>query len=168
MGESFEEYVTGRGPALPRVAYLLTQDRHRAEDLLQEVLVKAHRRWWRIEAPDRYVRRAILDEYLSWRRRRSSHEAALDTLPDTAVPGDGGGDPAGPQADRDAMRAALARLPRRQRAVLVLRYYEDLDNSEIADLLGCEVATVRSLASRALAALRSSADTIHLLTGGES
>jgi RNA polymerase sigma-70 factor (sigma-E family) len=165
MGESFEEYVTGRGPALLRVAYLLTQDRHRAEDLLQEVLVKAHRRWRRIEAPDRYVRRAILHEYLSWRRRRSSHEAVLDTLPDTAAPGDGG-DPAGPQADRDAVRAVLAGLPRRQRAVLVLRYYEDLDDREIATLLGCEVATVRSIASRALARLRAS-NAVHLLTGGE-
>jgi DNA-directed RNA polymerase specialized sigma24 family protein len=99
------------------------------------VLVKAHRRWRRIEAPDRYVRRAILHEYLSWRRRRSSHETVVEELPETAASGAYGGDPAGPQADRDAVRAALAGLPRRQRAVLVLRYYEDLDDSEIAELL---------------------------------
>jgi len=149
----FDDYVVARGPGLLRFAFLLTGDRHLAEDLVQEVLAKSHRRWRRIEQldqPDSYVRKAILNQYLSWRRRRSYGETATAVVPDSAVHSDH----AARLADRDAMWTLLAGLPRQQRAVLVLRFYEDLADAQIAELIGCSVATVRAHASRALTRLR--------------
>jgi RNA polymerase sigma-70 factor (sigma-E family) len=149
----FEEFVVSRGYALLRFAYLLTGDRHLAEDLTQEALVRAHRRWTAIEhhdGPEPYVRKAIARQYLSWRRRRSSGETAIADPPDRPEP-DGFTDRI---ADRDAMWAALATLPRAQRAVLVLRYYEDLPDAAIAETLGCAESTVRVNAFKALRRLR--------------
>jgi RNA polymerase sigma-70 factor (sigma-E family) len=122
-GAGFDEYVAARGTALLRFAYLLTGDYHLAEDLLQEALVKVHRRWSGLrhdEQPTAYVRKAILRQYLSWRRRRSSGEVPSAAAPDFPAPGDH----AQRLADRSALWQALASLPRQQRAVLVLRFYE--------------------------------------------
>ncbi|MFC0528793.1 SigE family RNA polymerase sigma factor [Phytohabitans kaempferiae] len=156
---SFEEFVTARGPALLRFGYLMCGDRHLAEDILQEVLAKVYRRWGRIaraEPPEAYVRRALLHQYLSWRRRRSSTEAVVPAVPesaDLAVLAE-------QVAARDEMWALLATLPRVQRAVLVLRYYLDLPDAEIADLVGCAPATVRVHAFRALGTLRATLSTV--------
>lgn len=167
MATSFDEYVVGRGPGLLRFGYLLTGDRHLAEDLVQEVLAKAHRRWAKIERldqPDAYCRKAVLNQYLSWRRRRSSGETTIAHFPD----GPGAGDHATRLADRDAMWTMLAGLPRQQRAVLVLRFYEDLADAQIAELIGCSVATVRAHASRALTRLRAGFPAATSLIGGQS
>jgi RNA polymerase sigma-70 factor (sigma-E family) len=152
----FAEFVAARTPALLRFAYLLTGDGHLAEDLTQEALVRVHRRWTRIEhedGPEPYVRRAILRQYLSWRRLRSSGELPVAELPDRADPRRSGRD-IEQVVERDEMWSLLSILPRAQRAVMVLRYYEDLADADIALLLGCNPATVRVHAFRALARLR--------------
>jgi len=151
MGGTFEEFVAGRGAALLRFAYVLAQDSGRAEDLVQDALVKVHRHWASVVAadqPEAYVRRVVVNEFLSWRRRRSSGEVA-GTVPELPVD-----DRSDRIAERDQMWRALATLPPRQRAVLVLRYYEDLNDAEIAVVLDCAQGTVRSLTARGLAAMR--------------
>ncbi|SDY10412.1 RNA polymerase sigma-70 factor, sigma-E family [Micromonospora pattaloongensis] len=151
MQISFEEFVTARGPALLRFAYLLCGDRYLAEDVLQEVLARAYRRWSRIGgAPEPYLRKAVLNQYLSWWRRKSSSEALVATVPDRVQ----AYRTADELAARDEIWTLLATLPRPQRAVLVLRYYLDLSDSEIAELLGYAVPTVRVYAFRALGRLR--------------
>ena len=152
MQASFEEYVVTRGPTLLRFAYLLCGDRHLAEDLVQEVLVRAHRRWARIEIdePSAYLRTAIVRAHLSWRRRRSSSEQVSADLPEPAA----GPDFAERQAVRDELWTLLATLPKAQRTVLVLRYFEDLDVRQTAAVLGCKESTARVHAARGLAALR--------------
>jgi len=151
--ESFEEYVSARTGQLHRFAYVLCGDRHLAEDLVQDVLARALRRWRRIEVehPDAYLRAAIVRAHLSWRRRRASTERTFAEPPE----------PDGPAPDfthhvalRDELWALLAGLSRTQRAVLVLRFYEDLDDGRIAEVLGCAQVTVRVHASRALERLR--------------
>lgn len=153
MRQAFEEYVSARGGRLLRFAYLLCGDRHLAEDLVQEVLAKAHRRWDRIEAdaPDGYLRAAIVRTNLSWWRRRSSRERVTAEPPERDGPRP---DFADTHAVRDELWRLLAILPRAQRAVLVLRFFEDLDDQSIAAVLGCAPGTVRLHASRGLAALR--------------
>ncbi|WP_238008057.1 SigE family RNA polymerase sigma factor [Dactylosporangium sp. AC04546] len=165
MHVDFAEFVLARTPALLRFAYLLTGDRHLAEDLTQEALVRAHRRWSAITAdvgPEPYVRQAVLRQFLSWRRRRSFFERPAAELPERPLPDD--------FADRvavsDEMWSLLRRLPRSQRAVVVLRYYEDLPDAEIARLLGCSPATVRVHAFHALRRLRA-ALTPARLPGGQ-
>jgi len=152
----YEEFVAARLPAVLRYATALTGSPQLAEDVVQEVLLRARSRWRRIAAADRpeaYVRRMVLNEYLSWRRRRSSRDVAMpaDAL-DGLLPAVA--DPAAAYGEADRLRRALAVLPRRQRAVLVLRFYEGLTDAEIAADLGCTSGTVRSHASRALATLR--------------
>jgi len=158
---TFGEYVAWRLPALLRFAAVLTGDRDLAHDIVQEVLARAHVRWRRIgqlDIPDRYVRKMVVNEFLSWRRRwgrvvpvgRPGEVADTVGRPDP----DASPDTATVHAERDALRAELARLPRRQQAVLVLRYYEGLTDAEIAEVLGCRPGTVRGYASRALAAQR--------------
>ncbi|MFI5956255.1 SigE family RNA polymerase sigma factor [Cryptosporangium sp. NPDC051539] len=153
----FGSYVAADGAALLRFAWVLTGDHHLAEDLVQEALVKVHRRWSRrIEQPGPYVRKTILRHYLSWRRRRSSGEIpAPDGVDSVAA------DHADGIADRDALWVLLATLPRQQRAVLTLRFFEDLDDPAIAELIGCSPGTVRGHASRGLARLRQSAEIVH-------
>ena len=152
----FEEFVVARTPALLRFGFVLTGDAARAEDVLQEALLDAHRHWSRVTAHEAFVRRAMVSEYVSWRRLRSSGELPGD-VPERPVPDL----PDADLAERDAVWRALARLPRRQRAVLVLRFYEDLTEGEIAALLRCATGTVRSLATRALHALRTDPDVGH-------
>ncbi|WP_432985697.1 SigE family RNA polymerase sigma factor [Dactylosporangium sp. CA-233914] len=155
MQVEFNDFVLGRSPALLRFAYLLTGDRHLAEDLTQEALVRAHRRWSGIESqegPEPYVRKTILRQYLSWRRRRSSGERPVADPLELAAAAQP--DAAGRIAEADAMWGLLLTLPRSQRAVLVLRYYEDLPDAEVARLLGCSESTVRVHAHHALKKLR--------------
>jgi RNA polymerase sigma-70 factor (sigma-E family) len=149
----YENFVRAQLPRLLRYATMLTGEREQAADLVQDVLVKVYRRWSRIDDtdhPDRYVLRMVTNGYLSWRHSRAARLIAAGDLPDKARPDDF----ASAHAIREDMWQRLARLPRRQRAVLVLRYYEQLDDSEIADLLGCARATVRAHAHRALTTLR--------------
>jgi RNA polymerase sigma-70 factor (sigma-E family) len=144
----FEEFTAARLPALLRYAMLLSGDREHARDLVQEVLARALVKWGRIgtiEEPYAYVRRMVTNEFLSWRRRRKLTTVPLDEAHEAATP-----EPDTP----DDLRGLLGRLPGRQRAVLVMRYYEDLTDDEIATALGCRVGTVRGYASRGLAALR--------------
>lgn len=147
--ERFSAFVTARSRHLLQAAYLLTGDRHRAEDLLQTALTRAYLRWDRIEEPEGYVRRTMVNAHTDWWRKRPWREQSTEQVPETAVP-DGGG----AVDTRDAVLAALATLPARQRAVVVLRYYEGLSEAEIAATLGCSAGTVKSAASRALARLR--------------
>ncbi|MFB9413493.1 SigE family RNA polymerase sigma factor [Dactylosporangium matsuzakiense] len=155
----FTEFVTGRSHALLRFAYLLTGDRHLAEDLVQEALVRAHRRWTGIvggEGPEPYVRKTMLRVYLSWRRRRSFAERPVAQMPEHST-----ADAAGRIAEADAMWGLLRTLNRAPRAVVVLRYYEDLPDAEIARLLGCAESTVRVHAFHALKKLRAVIQEVH-------
>ncbi|HEU4422309.1 MAG TPA: SigE family RNA polymerase sigma factor [Pilimelia sp.] len=150
---SFEEYVAARGPALVRFAILITGDDHRAEDLVQDALARAYLRWDRIgraDRPDIYVRRMLINASRSWWRRRTNRELPVERPTERPAAGDFGAE----AAERDEMWRLIAKLPHRQRAVLVLRYYEDLDDATIAETLDCSAATVRTHAMRALNMLR--------------
>lgn len=150
----FEDFVRGRSTALLRTAYLLTGDRRDAEDLLQTVLERTSRRWSSIsQSPDAYVRRAMVNTVTSWWRRNKTAEVPLfdDQIASKA-------DPIGAVAVRDALVRGLLALPVRQRAVLVLRYFDDLSEAETAVALQCSVGTVKSQASRGLARLRELVD----------
>jgi RNA polymerase sigma-70 factor (sigma-E family) len=150
--EEFRTFVVARSTALFRTAYLLTGSRPDAEDLLQTAFAKTFLAWSRIhdkQAADAYVRRVLLNAHTSrWRLRRVA-ETPYGELPEQASR-----DAVGAVDLHDALWRALETLPRRQRAVVVLRYYEDLSEPEVADLLGCAVGTVKSQSSRALAKLR--------------
>ena len=166
---TFEEFATARLPALLRYAAALTGDRDLAQDVVQEVMARAHLRWRSVAAsdsPEHYVRRMVLNEYLSWRRRWSVRNitAASERLTELGDSRTGGRDHAADHALRDDLWNRLAALPRKQRAVLVLRYYEGCSDEEIADLLSCAPATVRSHASRALKALRVDSEPLARLT----
>ncbi|MEU8155981.1 SigE family RNA polymerase sigma factor [Micromonospora sp. NPDC048986] len=150
---TFEEYAFARTSALVRLARLLTGDEHRAEDLVQDVLARAYARWGRIsrtDRPDAYVRRMLVNTHNSWWRRLSSREISVAAVLDRA----GEVDEAAGVAERDALWRLVCALPARQRTVIVLRYYEDLDDTSIAEILACSTGTVRTHARRALAALR--------------
>ncbi|MFC6091057.1 SigE family RNA polymerase sigma factor [Saccharothrix lopnurensis] len=156
MRDDFDRFVTDRLDRLLRYATALTCDKHLAQDIVQEVLLRASRRWDRIgamEAPYLYLKRMVTNDYLSWRRRRAAREVSTSHAALVAV-GPTVDDPAVRHAERDAMRALIATLPRRQRAAIVLRYYEDSTDAEIAAVLGCAEGTVRSHISRALGKLR--------------
>jgi RNA polymerase sigma-70 factor (sigma-E family) len=132
---------------------VLAGQRATAEDLAQEVLIRVHARWdmiGQLDRPEMYVRKMVLNEFLSWRRR----SWRLIPAGDGAFSAASAPDHATVYAEHDAMLAEIASLPRRQLAVLVLRYYEDRSDAEIAELLGCAPGTVRAYASRALATLR--------------
>lgn len=143
---AFDDFVGSRSTALLRTAFLLTRDHALAEDLLQTALTKAWFAWSRIEtAPEAYVRKVLVNTYASWWRRKWNGEHATEVLPETAVEA--------AESTHDLWQA-MGRLPRRQRAVIVLRYFEDLTEAQTADALGCSVGTVKSQASKALAKLR--------------
>ena len=152
MAASFAEFAAARGVALTRFAYLLCGDRFLAEDLTQTALERCYRRWrlaGMARAPEAYVKKAIANEFVSSRRRLSTREVVVESPAAGQVADHGIA-----VQDRDELWRGLAVLSPSHRAVLVLRYYEDLDDSAIADILGCSRGTVRSSASRALAALR--------------
>ena len=147
----FGRFVTARSAALFRTAYLLTGDRHEAEDLVQTTLERVAQRWRRIgHSPEAYARRVLYHQQVErWRLRSFRREMPVDQVPEA-----GRGDHAAGADLRVSLEAALRRLTRRQRAVLVLRYFEDLPEAEAAALLDVSVGTIRSTASRALARLR--------------
>ena len=144
----FEEFVTARSTALLRTAYLLTRDHGRAEDLLQTALAKTWLSWRRIDAtPEAYVRKVMVNTYATWWRRKWNDEQPSGELPE----------PAHQEADgwmRQDLWTALGHLPRGQRAVVVLRFFEDLTEAETARVLECSVGTVKSQTARALTRLR--------------
>ncbi len=151
--EGFREFVAARSAALVRSAWLLTGDDGEAEDLVQTALVKTWSRWSRVQrkdAPEAFVRRVMLSTFLTWRRRRWHGEVPVATLPERVDLEDA-------YADADVRRLvqiALQGLPPRQRAVVVLRFFDDLSEARTAQLLGCSVGTVKSQAAKALAKLR--------------
>lgn len=164
----FEQFVQGQSTRLLRFAEMLCGDRHQAEDLVQQALMRCYPRWHRLDTdPLRYVRRTLVNRFLSQTRRRWRGEVPSDpadarwddrTVPDFA-----------PQVhNREAVLAALARLTAKERAVVVLRYTQDLSEAETADLLGIAAGTVKSTASRALAKLRLSPDLIDATVGGQA
>lgn len=152
---TFTSYVEARGSVLLRTARSLTSNPNDAEDLLQTALTKTYQAWERIkdhQALDGYVRRALVNTRTSqWRRRRVDEQTVAELPEPRPAPGT---DPADQQAVKDAMWRAVLRLPPRQRAMVVLRYYEDLSEAATAELLGVSVGTVKSAVSRALAKLR--------------
>jgi RNA polymerase sigma-70 factor (sigma-E family) len=150
--EDFRAFVQTRRQPLVRTAYLLTGDSGDAEDLVQMVLAKAYTSWRKVVAadqPDAYVRRMLVNAHLSLHRRRRVTQLLTSRTPDRPVP-----DGTGRIAERSALAAALDRLPARQRAVVVLRYWEDLPEGQVAQALNCAVGTVRSQAHKGLKALR--------------
>jgi RNA polymerase sigma-70 factor (sigma-E family) len=153
---SFRDYVAARTPSLLRTAYLLTGNLADAEDLVQSALAKTYVAWNRIEdrsALDGYVRRAMVNTHISWWRRRRLDEFPTDEIPDRAV-----ADPSGHSDLQDSLRRAVDRLPQRMRAAVVLRFYEDMTEAEVADALGVSLGTVKSTVSRAVAKLRIDAE----------
>lgn len=149
--DEFDEFVVARGAALLRTAYLLTGDRHMAEDLVQAALAKTFRHWSRVceGSPESYVRQVMVRENITWWRRRRVVETPVADVPER--PASGG------SADVDrrlSLDAALRLLSAQQRAVLVLRYYDDLTERQAADALGCSIGTVKTQAHRALKRLR--------------
>ena len=149
----FAQFVTARERALQRTAWLLTGDWALAEDLVQTALVRAWPRWERIrhrDDPEIYVRRIMVNTWSTWYRRRGRGETPAAAVPDGA----GAGDMAAEVAVRLAVRDALGVLSPRQRAVLVLRIYDDLSEAQVAEILDCTVGTVKSTMSRARAKLR--------------
>ncbi len=150
--DGLREFVTDVSPALLRSAYLLTGDLASAEDLVQGALVKTWRHWAKVQAagqPEAYVRRILVNEYLGSKRRRWSGEMTVQVPEHEAVdPGFAGVE------DREQLRRALEDLPKGQRAVVVLRYFDDLTEQQTADVLGTAVGTVKSQCARALARMR--------------
>jgi RNA polymerase sigma-70 factor (ECF subfamily) len=152
MDRDFRDYVVARTPTLLRTAYLLTGDRGEAEDLLQEALFRLSKAWRRVsesESLDAYVRRTMVNLCVSrWRRRR------VRTVTVAAVPELQGAGDADHVSDRDEIWRALAMVPPRMRAVLVLRFYEDLSEADTAAVLDCAVGTIKSQTARGLVKLR--------------
>jgi RNA polymerase sigma-70 factor (sigma-E family) len=151
----FTDYVRTKGQTLLRTARSLTPNPADAEDLLQTALTKTYLAWDRIDdhrAVDGYVRRTLVNTRTSQWRKRKVDEFTTDELPEPQSPGQP--DPVEQQAQRDALLRAIARLPPRQRAMVVLRYYEDMSEVQTAEALGVSVGTVKSAVSRALGKLR--------------
>ena len=161
--DSFQEFVASRGQALTRTAYLLSGSHADADDLVQAALAKAYSRWTHISSlrsPDAYVRRMIANQHISWWRSRR-RERLVVALPEVTI-----SDATGSHATADLVRDCVRSLPPKQRAAVVFRYFEDLDDEAIADALGCSVGTVRSQISRALATLRDRCDLTELINHG--
>lgn len=163
--DAVREFVRLSWPRLVSTAYLLCGDRHEAEDLAQAALVKVVRAWSRIERRDEpyaYARAVLVNTAAGrWRRRRRHAELTAGQRPPEPAP-----DPAAGVALHDAVWRALATLPPRTRAVLVLRYFEDYSEAQVAATLGCSVGSVKSQASRGLARLRSCLDAEDLTVAG--
>ncbi len=152
----FREFVVSRGRSLLHSAYLLTGNLADAEDLVQSALAKTYQAWDRIEdrsALDGYVRRAMVNTHISWWRRRKVDEYPTDDLPDQPVD-----DATVTSEMNDALRRAIDRLPHRMRTAVVLRFFEDMTEAEVADVLGVSQGTVKSTVSRAVAKLRTDSD----------
>jgi RNA polymerase sigma-70 factor (sigma-E family) len=153
--EGFREFVAARSAAMLQSAWLLTGHQASAQDLLQTALAKTYARWQRLErqdAAESYVRRVMVSTFVSWSRRRWTGEHPTADLPETVATRD-----VYAEADlRADVAAALATLPRRQRAVVVLRFFDDLSEAQTAAAMNCSIGTVKSQTAKALAKLRSS------------
>jgi RNA polymerase sigma-70 factor (sigma-E family) len=151
-GAAFAQFVLAREQALQRTAWLLTGDWALAEDLVQTALARAWPRWERIrrDDPEIYVRRIMINTWSTWRRRRWRGERPSDPMPENAAPGDLAAD----TSVRLAVSDALAELTERQRAVLILRVFDDMTEAAVAQALGCAIGTVKSTTAQALARLR--------------
>jgi RNA polymerase sigma-70 factor (sigma-E family) len=171
LDEEFRDFMHGRWPAMVRLAYALTGDQGHAEDVAQTAFARTYASWPKVRRtgnPEAYVRRIVINENLNRFRKHRVAERLTGTLPDSVsggLPGSLAGSLAGSDAmrqydDRSALIAALQGLGPRQRAVIVLRYWLDLTEAEIAAALGCSVGTVKSQAARALATLRQSAELV--------
>ncbi|GAA2823790.1 SigE family RNA polymerase sigma factor [Kitasatospora sp. CM 4170] len=160
----FEEFVAARSPRLLRMAWLLTGDAHLAEDLLQTALAKVWPKWDKIaiDRPEAYVRRVLVNSHVSWWRRRWHGELPHGELPEPATQAD----PFEDVVVGQVLAAAVRALPPRQRAVVVLRFFEDLSVEETAEALGCSTGTVKSNTHRALNALRGKLPVRELLLDG--
>lgn len=145
---TYSEFVLSRQARLRRVAVLLCGDPHQAEDLLQEALIALAEKWEKVEHPDAFVRTVLARQRVSWWRRRR-HEVISETVPDRGL--DDGSEA---RARNDEVHRALRALPQRQRAALVLRYFEDLTEAQTAEAMGVAVGTVKSLSHQAVAGLR--------------
>ena len=157
--EEFREFMRGRWPAMVRLAYGLTGDLGHAEDVAQAAFARAYASWSRVARtgnPEAYVRRIVINENNSRFRRRRVAESLVDAVPEPSGPRSA--DTADALGDSAALLKALRKLGPRQRAVIVLRFWMDMSEAETAAALGCSVGTVKSQASRALAALRDSAE----------
>ncbi|MBA2559431.1 MAG: SigE family RNA polymerase sigma factor [Propionibacteriales bacterium] len=149
---AFSEFVEARSSSLFRTAYLMVGDHQLAQDLLQEALVKTLIAWPRLRDRanvEAYTRRIVVTTSISWRRRRSFHERPTGTLPETVDP-----DPVNAVVTHDVVIAALLTVPPRQRAAIVLRYYQDLTEAQTADVMGCSVGAVKSQVAAGLKRLR--------------
>jgi RNA polymerase sigma-70 factor (sigma-E family) len=163
--DGFREFVAARSAALLRAGWLLTGDWAAAEDLVQTALAAAWPRWEslvRQDAPELYVRKIMVNTFLRWRQRRWNGEIATGRLPEAG----GYGDVFAQVDARQSLLAALDRLPARQRAVVVLRYFADQTESQTAAALGCSVGAVKSHAAKALARLRAAPGLAELMSGG--
>lgn len=151
----FEQVVRASWPTLRQAAYVLTGSTHDAEDLLQGVLARTYARWSRVRRDDpvAYIRRALVNAYVDqWRRRKVLSELPTDEPPDGASPAEADG--LHRLEDREDLAGRLALLSPRERSMVVLRYYFDRSEAEVAHVLGCSVGTVKSTCSRALGRLR--------------
>jgi len=149
--QEYVDYVTGRIPTLRRLAYLLTGDGHRADDLVQQTITTLYVKWQRARTAnnlDAYVRTMLVRTYVDEKRLAWARVQLFRDTPESSTVEDGGVE------DRHVVRAALAKVPRRQQAVLVLRFFFDLGVDEVAETLGCSSGTVKSHTSRGLATLR--------------
>lgn len=154
----FNDFVNASAVRLLRAAQLLTADRHSAEDLLQDVLARTYMRWERIDGnPEAYVRRGLLNGQRSWWRSKGRHQIPFEHIPDLAA----SGDLAAAHASSDAVLHALSALTRRERSVIVLRFWLDLTEAATAAELGIAVGTVKSTTARALTRLRASEHLSH-------
>ena len=159
--EQFREFMRGRWPAMVRLAYGLTGDLGHAEDVAQAAFARAYASWTRVARtgdPDAYVRRIVINCNNSRFRKRRVAESLVDAVPEPA--GRAAAGPADAFGDSEALLRALRALGPRQRAVIVLRFWMDMSEAETAAALNCSVGTVKSQASRALAALRGSAELV--------
>jgi RNA polymerase sigma-70 factor (sigma-E family) len=158
----FDDFVVTRSSRLLRTAFLLTRDWALAEDLLQTALAKSWFAWGRLaDDPEAYVRKVLVNTYASWWRRRWRGETPTGSMPESSAP-----DATTQVDDRDELWQALARLPRRQQAVVVLRYFEDLTEAQTAETLGISTGTVKSQTSKALARLRLDPDLLDAIATG--
>jgi len=162
LDQEFRDFMHARWPAMVRLAYALTGDQGHAEDVAQTAFARAYASWPKVRRsgnPEAYVRRIVINENLNRFRKHRVVERLTGTLPG-ALAGSGAADATRQYDDRSALVAALQRLGPRQRAVIVLRYWMDLTEAEIAAALDCSTGTVKSQASRALATLRQSAELV--------
>jgi RNA polymerase sigma-70 factor (sigma-E family) len=167
--EEFQSFVIGRWPRLMRTAFLLTGEQHAAEDLVQSTLEQVYVAWRKVDAaddPEAYVRRVMINAHARKHRRRLKEFLApkddsglTHELPDT-------GDRIAQADDRGALLTALAQLPARQREAVVLRYWEDLSESQTAEAMGCSVGSVKSNAAKGIAKLRAIPGLAELVTHG--